>query len=182
MSKADDYQAGDAQGARIEAQGDDWILVVERRLRHAPDTVWQAITDPGHLRQWAPFDADRNLAQSGMARLSTVGTPEPHVTETEIKRVEAPTLLELSWGDNDMRWQLEALDDGGTLLTLWHSIGRDYIAMGAAGWHICFDVLRHYLDDDPLGRLVGPDAMAHGWPTLHQQYAEQFDAMRNGKA
>lgn len=182
MSQSDDYQAGPAQGAHIEQQGDDWVLVVERRLRHAPAKVWQAITDPQQLRQWAPFDADRSLAQPGTARLSTVGTVEPHVTETEIKRAEAPTLLELGWGDNDLRWHLEALDDGGTLLTLWHSIGRDYIAMGAAGWHICFDVLQHYLGGDPLGRLVGPDAMAHGWPRLHQEYSEQFAATKSDGA
>lgn len=181
MSLADDYQAGPAQGARIEPHGDDWILVVERRLRQAPEKVWRAITDPEQLRQWAPFDADRNLAQTGTANLSTVGTPHPHVTETQVKRVEEPTVLELSWGDNDMRWQLEPLDNGGTLLTLWHSIGRDYIAMGAAGWQICFDVLGHYLDGDPLGRIVGQDAMAHGWPRLHQEYSEQFQAMRDGK-
>jgi len=29
----------------------------------------------------------------------------------------------------------------GTRLTLWHNIDRRFIAMGAAGWHICVDVL-----------------------------------------
>ena len=48
---------------------------------------------------------------------------------------------------------------GGTRLTLWTNIGRRFISMGAAGWHICFDVLDHLLSGTPIGRIVGPDAM-----------------------
>jgi hypothetical protein len=64
---------------------------------------------------------------------------------------------------------------GGTRLTLWHNIDRRYIAMGAAGWHICFDVLDHLLSDTPIGRIVGPAAMQFaGWQRLHVEYAQQF--------
>ena len=33
--------------------------------------VWQVLTDPAHLSEWAPFDADRNLSSVGPAKLST---------------------------------------------------------------------------------------------------------------
>ena len=47
--------------------------------------------------------------------------------------------------------------------------------MGAAGWHICFDVLERLLSGQPIGRIVGPDAMkVGGWQRLHAEYAEQF--------
>lgn len=46
--------------------------------------VWQALTDPAHLREWAPFDADRNLDTSGPVKLSTVGAPTPQVSETNV--------------------------------------------------------------------------------------------------
>jgi hypothetical protein len=72
-----------------------------------------------------------------------------------------------------MRWQLEAVG-GGTRLTLWTNIDRRYIAMGAAGWHICFDVLDHLLSGTPVGRIVGPAAMKFGWQRLHAEYAKQF--------
>ena len=75
-----------------------------------------------------------------------------------------------------MRWELEPLSSG-TRLTLWHNIDRRYISMGAAGWHICFDVLDHLLSDDPIGRIVGPDAMKfEGWQRLNGEYAQQFSA------
>ena len=92
------------------------------------------------LREWAPFDADRNIGTTGPMKLSTVGTPTPQISESRVTRAEEPRLLEYSWGGNDMRWELEPLGDG-TRLTLWHNIDRKFIAMGAAGWHICFDVL-----------------------------------------
>ena len=47
--------------------------------------------------------------------------------------------------------------------------------MGAAGWHICFDVLDRCLAGEPLRRIVGPDAMKFGgWQRLHTEYAKQF--------
>jgi uncharacterized protein YndB with AHSA1/START domain len=144
-------------------------------MRHPPEKVWQALTDPAQLREWAPFDADRSLGATGTtARLTTVGAPSPHVTETTVKRAEAPKLLEYNWGGNAMRWELEA-SGGGTRLTLWTSIPRPYIAMGAAGWHVCFDVLERHLGGDPLGRIVGPEAMQfEGWQRLHAEYSREF--------
>jgi hypothetical protein len=64
---------------------------------------------------------------------------------------------------------------GGTRLTLWTNIDRRFISMGAAGWHICFDVLDHLLSGTPIGRIVGPEAMKFGgWQRLNAEYAKQF--------
>jgi len=77
-----------------------------------------------------------------------------------------------------MRWELEALGDG-TRLTPWNNIGRRFIAMGAAGWHICFDVLDQLLGGTPMGRMVGPEAMKFGgWQRLNAEYAKQFGVKR----
>ena len=65
--------------------------------------------------------------------------------------------------------------DGGTRLTLWHNIDRRFISMGAAGSHICFDVLDRLLGGAPIGRIVGGDAMKVGWRRLNAEFARQFD-------
>ena len=107
-------------------------------------------------------------------KLTTVGAPGPHVIETKVTRADAPKLLEYGWGDNDMRWELEA-HGGGTRLTLWTSIDRRFISMGAAGWHICLDVLDRLLSGTPIGRIAGPEAMQFdGWQRLNAEYAKQF--------
>lgn len=174
MSTRAQYSPGPAAGAHIHKEGDAWTLVLVRDLRHPPARVWEAITEPEHLREWAPFDADRSLAKVGTAKLSTVGAPTPMVAESQVTRADAPKLLELTWGGQNLRWELEP-QGTGTRLTLWHNIAKGFISMGAAGWHICFDVLDHHLAHEPLGRMVGPGMMAfEGWQRLNADYARQF--------
>lgn len=169
------YTPGPAALANVHKDGETWTLILTRDLRHPPAKVWDALTDPAQLTEWAPFDADRNLASTGQAKLTTIGAPEAHATsETVVKRAEAPKLLEYSWGGGDLRWELEPLQVG-TRLKLWHNIDRRYISWGAAGWHICFDVLDHFLAEEPIGRLTGPAAMQfEGWQRLVKEYAAQF--------
>jgi uncharacterized protein YndB with AHSA1/START domain len=174
MRSREQYAPGAASGAKVQKEGEKWTLVLVRDLSHPPAKVWKAITEPEHLREWAPFDSDRSLGTVGTAKLSTVGAPTTQVSETQVKRADAPKLLEYSWGGQDMRWELEPQAGGGTRLTLWHSINRQFISMGAAGWHICFDVLERLLADQPIGRIVGGEAMKFEWPRLNAEYAKQF--------
>jgi uncharacterized protein YndB with AHSA1/START domain len=174
MSNRDTYKPGPAAGAEVRKDGDKWTLVLVRELRHPPTKVWQALTDPAELREWAPFDADRSLASVGTVKLTWVGAPASEVPATQVTRADAPTLLEYRTGEQEMRWQLEPLGTG-TRLTLWHNIDRRFISMGAAGWHICIDVLDRLIAGEPIGRLAGPDAMKfEGWQRLNGEYAKQF--------
>ncbi len=175
MMDREHYEPGPAGGAQVRKDGEKWTLILTRELRHPPEKVWQALTDPAQLREWAPFDADGSLRTVGATvNLTTVGAPMPHVSEAKVKQADAPRLLEYNWGDFEMRWELEAVG-GGTRLTLWTNIGRRFISMGAAGWHICLDVLDRLLSGNPIGRIVGPEAMKFGgWQRLNAEYARQF--------
>jgi uncharacterized protein YndB with AHSA1/START domain len=173
MTTREKYSPGPAAGANVLKQGDTWTLVLVRDFRQPPAKVWRALTDPAELREWAPFDADRDMGTTGPVTLSTVATPKTQVSDTMVTRAEAPRFLEYRWGENDMRWELAPLG-AGTRLTLWHSIGRRYVAMGAAGWHICFDVLAGFLAGRTIGRIVGGNAMSFDWKRLHAEYSKQF--------
>jgi len=175
MTGGERYAPGPAGGARIEKDGEKWTLVLVRELRHSPEKVWRALTEPAQLREWAPFDADGDMGTVGATvKLTTVGAPGPHVTETKVTRADAPRALEYTWGGRDMRWELESIH-GGTRLTLWHNIDRRFISMGAAGWHICFDVLDRLVGGSPIGRMVGPStAQFGGWQRLNAEYAKEF--------
>jgi uncharacterized protein YndB with AHSA1/START domain len=162
------YEPGPARGAQVRKGGEKWTLILVRELRHSPEKVWEALTDPEHLREWAPFDADGNLGAVGTVKLAWVGAPAP--VETTVTRADRPKLLEY----NDTRWELEPVGSG-TRLTLWHNIDRRFISWGAAGWHISLDVLDHLLGGTPMARMAGADAMKFsGWKRLTAEYAEQF--------
>lgn len=168
----DDYNPGPASAAHVEKDGENWTLVVVKNLRHSPEQVWEALTDPVHLSQWAPFDASKSLDSVGPVTLSVAGMDQ--VSATEVTRADAPNILEYKWAGQDLRWKLEATNDG-TRLTLWHNIDRKFIAMGAAGWHICIDILGFLLDGDPVGRLVAEDALRfNGWQRLNKEYSQLF--------
>ena len=169
MNDREQYEPGPAHGAQIQKDGDKWTLVLVRELRHAPEKVWRALTDPAHLREWAPFEVDGSLGTAGTTvNLTWVGTSTP--LETKVTRSDAPKVLEYG----DIRWELEAFGDG-TRLTLWTNIDRRFISMGAAGWHVAFDVLDRLLSGTPISRIAGGDAMKFaGWQRLNAEYAKQF--------
>jgi uncharacterized protein YndB with AHSA1/START domain len=173
MMNTSQYTPSPAVEAKVKKnEGETWTLVLTRDLSHPPAKVWQALTNPEDLREWAPFDSDRNLGAVGTAKLTTFGAP--YVSDTQVKRADAPKVLEYDWGGGPIRWELEPLGKG-TRLTLWANIDRRYVSMGAAGWHICLDVLDRLLTGDPIGRMAGPDLMKFdGWQRLNAEYAKQF--------
>jgi len=175
MTNRELYTPGPASGAQIQKDGEKWTLILVRELHHSPEEVWQALTDPAQLREWAPFDADTSLGTAGSrVKLTTIGAPKPLVTETTVTRADAPKVLEYNWGGQDIRWELEPLGSG-TRLMLSHNIDRRFISMGAAGWHICLDVLDHLLSGTPMGRIVAGEAIKFGgWQRLNAEYAKQF--------
>jgi hypothetical protein len=170
MTAREQYTPGPARGAQVRKEGAMWTLILVRELHHPPEKVWRALTDPVHLREWAPFEVDGSLATVG-ATVNLKWTNNPNVFATKVTQADEPRLLEYG----NIRWELDPLEDG-TRLTLWHSIGRRYVTWGAAGWHICFDVLDHLLSGNPIGRIAGADATKSGaWQRLVGEYAQQFE-------
>lgn len=169
MRDREQYAPGPASGAQVQKDGEKWTLILVRELRHSPERVWQALTEPERLSEWAPYDVDGSLGTAGSTvKLAWVGTQ--NVFETRVTRADPPRSLEFG----DIRWELDPLG-GGTRLTLWHSIDRHFIAWGAAGWHICLDVLAQILSGIVIARIAGADATkSDGWQRLRAEYARQF--------
>lgn len=175
MSNSVQYTPGPAYADVRKDEGENWTLVLVREFHHSPEKVWQALTDPQHLHEWAPFDANASLGKTGATvTLTTFGAPQENIVETTIARADAPKLLEYSWGGGDMRWELEP-QGNGTRLTLLAKINRNYVAMGAAGWQICLDVLDLHLEGTPIGRMAGMETMKfEGWQRLNGEYMQRF--------
>jgi uncharacterized protein YndB with AHSA1/START domain len=161
---------------------DGWTLVFVRELRHPPEKVWAALTEPAQLTEWSPFTSDRDLGAPGDATLTMIDGDVTEDLPANVMRAERPTVLEYSWGDDLLRWEL-APAGAGTELTLRHTIAdREFAPKAAAGWHLCLDVMEHLLDGEPVGAIRGRDAMNHGWQELHDEYASVLDRSERSEA
>lgn len=168
------FDPGPLAQVDYRADGDRWTLVFVRDLASPPAAVWAALTDPERLREWAPYTADRDLGTTGVATLTMIDGDTEQALAGEVVRAGAPALLEYTWGDDRLRWEL-AESATGTRLTLRHTVAdRDFLAKAAAGWHLCLAVAEDRLNGRPTDPIRGQDAMNFGWQELHDAYAERL--------
>lgn len=148
------------QGELIQS-GNKWQLRFTRELPHPPDKVWQAITEPEHLKAWFPMPVIGEWK---------VGAPLKFPSEYgdfdgEVIEVRPQSSLEFRWGTDIIRFEVVP-HDNGTRLTLLDTLDqRGKAARDAAGWHSCLDNLEAHL----AGRLGSSD-----WTTLNNKYVAQF--------
>lgn len=149
----------------LESAADGWRLRFTRRLRHAPETVWRALTEPEQLAAWFP---QRIVGEW------TVGAPLRFVSDYgdfdgEVLAFQPSSLIEFRWGTDTIRLEL-ARDGEGSLLTLLDTFDEQgKAARDAAGWHVCLDALERALDG-----TKGQLAPAAGWQAVHEAYVERL--------
>jgi uncharacterized protein YndB with AHSA1/START domain len=168
----DHFDPGPLAAIEMRTRGSRATLVFVRDLRHPPDKVWAALTDRTQLSQWAPFTADRNLDRLGDTTLTMIDGEDEVALPAKVSHCEPPRVLEYTWGDDVLRWQLEPTATG-TRLTLQHTTDDPtMVPKVAAGWHLCLAVADRLLDGRPFGPIVGDTAMQYGWQRLHDEYAD----------
>jgi uncharacterized protein YndB with AHSA1/START domain len=104
------------------------------------ERVWQLVTDPGELAHWFPSRVDIELRPSGTIRFS--GDPNMPESTGRVLAVDAPRHLSFAWGGDELRFDLEAVDDAHTRFTLTDVLeAADTAARNAAGWEVCVAAL-----------------------------------------
>src|SRR5260370_16299738 len=106
MTDRELYAPGPASGAQVIKDGvqkdkEKWTLILVRELRHPPEKVWQALTDPAHLHEWAPFEVDGSLGTAGTVKLTWMGTPTP--IETRATPADPPTTLQSNHPPSELK-------------------------------------------------------------------------------
>lgn len=176
----DDFDPGPLAHAEIQHTDDTWTLVFVRDLRHPPEKVWAALTRRDQLSAWAPFVAARDLDSPGDAVLTMIDGDACEEMPAAVLRVEAPRLLEYTWGEDVLRWEL-APHLSGTTLTLRHTMkDRDMLPKIAAGWHLCLVVAERLLDGTPIEPIRGQSARDYGWEQLDEAYARELGIDSSG--
>jgi uncharacterized protein YndB with AHSA1/START domain len=175
-----DFDPGPPSHVEHHVEGGRSTLMFVRDLRHPPAKVWAALTEAAQLRQWAPFDPDRDLATPGPAVLRMTDGQTTEQYPANVRVSVAPKLLEYTWGDDLLRWELAPLGTG-TRLTLHHTVdGTEWVPRTAAGWHLCLVVAERLMDGKPIGPIVGRKAKQYGWDQLHDAYAAKLGIAGKG--
>ncbi len=172
------FDPGPLHEVSARQDGGGWILEFTLDLPHSRERVWQALTDPEELAQWAPFTADRSLDRTGAAVLTMIDRVDPADLPIEVLHADPPVRLDYTWGTDRLRWDLVAIESG-TRLTLQQAVaGSDWLAKVAAGWHLCLLVVEKLLDGQPIPPIRGLDAMHFGWQELYERYGKVIDQDR----
>ncbi len=153
---------------KLERAGDRWRLRFQRELAHDPEVVWRALTEPEQLAAWFPHDIEgERAAGAPLQFVSRNGEAPPFAGEMLV--YEPPQLLEMRWGDDVLRFELEPREHGCvlTLLDTFAELGK--AARDGAGWHVCLDALGRSLADEP-----SPSTTVVAWRDLHPGYVAEF--------
>jgi uncharacterized protein YndB with AHSA1/START domain len=155
--------------AALRREGSLFSLRFERHLPHPIERVWRAISDPAELAAWFPSAVEIELVLGGAMTFAEPGLdidPALFATHGTVIALEPPHLLAFTWGDETLRFELSA-DDEGCVLTFTHEFrNRAGAARFAAGWSVCLDL---------LPSALGPVA-AHPrpWGEYYKEYEETF--------
>jgi uncharacterized protein YndB with AHSA1/START domain len=155
----------DADLGTLEQRGDRWTVALTRRFPHPPEKVWRAITEPEHMAAWFPDQMiGERKAGAALRFVNQLGDG----FDGEMLVFEPPSVMELAWGTDHLRMELQP-DGDGTLFTLTDTFAElGKAARDAAGWHECVVRL--------VSHLEGSAAPATGqvWRDVHPLYVERF--------
>jgi uncharacterized protein YndB with AHSA1/START domain len=149
------------------------MLRFERVLAHSPERVWQALTQREQLEAWHPTPFDLQGRQGGS--IAYVEDERwPTMGSGEVIAYDPPSLLEHTWGDDLLRWELRPHGDGCLLLLTHVFDDRMKAARDAAGWHLCIEALEASLSRKAHSEQADADGPPSGWRELNAQYQQRF--------
>jgi uncharacterized protein YndB with AHSA1/START domain len=143
-------------------------LTFARRIAYPSSTVWRALTEAQHLAAWFPTTIEGNRV-AGSLLLFSFPHHEAPPFEGEMLVFEPPSLMELRWGDEVLRFVLEPDGDGSVLTFTATFDERGKAARDGAGWHACLDLL-----DRAVAGRGAPWSSADRWSELNPVYVDRF--------
>jgi uncharacterized protein YndB with AHSA1/START domain len=165
----------DARPAAFSDREPRPTLVFERVIAHPPERVWSALTSHDELMEWHPTPFDVEPQEGGRVNFSHSAPDAPEMPAGTVLAWTPPRLLAYTWGEDELRWELAAHDDG-CLLKLTHSFDdRFKAARDAAGWHICLDALERSLDPQRRAAQAGEPRLPGDWKKLNSEYERRFE-------
>jgi|ERR1700722_18143344 len=162
MTEAGDY------GTLERGEGTVTVRFI-RQLAHPPHKVWRALTEADHLNAWFPTTIEGEFTAGAPLVFRFTELAMPPMGGLMIA-CEPPKLLEFTWDDETLRFELDAHETGTRLefTATFAAVGK--AARDAAGWHVCLDLLPGAIDGEPRQ----PAREAERWREVHPKYVAAF--------
>jgi uncharacterized protein YndB with AHSA1/START domain len=154
----------------LERRGDVAVLRFRRTLRQPPETVWAALTQDAHLAEWFPTTIEGARVAGGALRFA-FRQGEGEAFDGQMMMFDPPSLMELRWGDDLLRFEIER-DGSGCILSLtvtFPEYGK--AARDATGWHVCLERLAFV-----CSATAPPWSPSERWRVVHPHYVAAFGA------
>ncbi len=150
----------ESRRGKVSLEGDYATIAFKRTFKHAPELVWNAITDPKELEEWLMCTSAQIDGRPGGSIEMISGPAQFHV-KGKILKWEPPRIFEYEWkvepvpqmpfGENAIfRWELIPLPDSTLLLVTYRNITRRTSLGFAPGTHVLLDRLEAQLNRNPL--------------------------------
>lgn len=156
--------------AQIEKVKNGYTARYERHLKHSVKEVWSYLTDNDKLPQWFSELRVDELREGGVIKFDMGdGTFE----EMKIIELKMHSVLEYTWGEDIVRFELSQEQDGCSLVLIEkiHTI-TDHTPRDLAGWHVCLDVIAVLLDRKTIDRK-------DEWKKWYEKYIQAVNLVKN---
>jgi uncharacterized protein YndB with AHSA1/START domain len=153
--------------ALIEKVENGYTAKFERHFNHSVEEVWSWLTDNDKLPKWFSELRVDELRKGGVIKFYMQdGTFE----ELTILEVEMNSILEYTWGEDIVRFELKQ-EPEGCCFTLIETIQTitNHTPKDLAGWHVCLDVINALLD----GKTI--ESREEEWKKWYEKYVQAID-------
>ncbi|PLR97568.1 SRPBCC family protein [Bacillus sp. T33-2] len=141
-----------------------YLARYDRPLKHPVEKLWAALTENDKLANWFPNLQVQELREGGTIKFDMKDGSGTFI-DMKILDYELHSVLEFTWGNDRVRFELYPNPDG-CLLVLKEFISTltDHTPKDLSGWHVTLDVLSALLDGRQMEFPKGE------WEKWHENY------------
>ena len=155
--------------AHIEKVENGYRARFERHLHHSIEEVWSWLTENDKLAKWFLELSVEDLREGGIIKFDL---QNGSFEEMKILELNMYSVLEYTWGEDTVRFELNSKSDGCQLVLI-EKIKKvtDHTPRDLAGWHVCLEVIQALMDGKTF------DSRPEEWTKWYEKYVQAFEGI-----
>lgn len=154
--------------ATIEKQSNEFLVTFQPHLKHSKMDVWEMLTNNERLALW--FD-ELQVIKLGKGGYLHFDMGDGTFQRIDIIDFEEYEILEFTWDDNFVRFELLEESDGCNLVLIERITEiTEHTAKDIAGWHVCLNVIQSILDNERI------NSRKEQWEYWYEKYTKALNS------